>query len=108
MSATEDWGPVLAVSTPGLHLNGAAHGKDPLKNLFWTMCLLKGQCSDTPSGFCLLIRVNMQLSKQNPNPWISYSYFKEILYLAWPEDVILGFCKSKEGVSRGKKKHETC
>lgn len=27
--------------------------------------MLEGQCSDTPGGFFLLIRVNMQLSKQS-------------------------------------------
>lgn len=47
----------------------------------------------------------MQLYKQGPNPSISHSYFQEILYLVWPEDVLLGFWRRKEGVSRGTKKH---
>lgn len=79
-------------------------GRCTFWHLLWSICLPEGHCSISP-GIFLPFGVNMQLYKLSPNPSISHSYLQEILYLVWPEDVLLGFWRRKEGVSRGTKKY---
>lgn len=103
-AATSTWGRESQTNTGMLVLPRAeqtqAHiqqGRCTLWHLLWSICLPEGHCSTSP-GIFLPFGVNMQLYRVPTPPFLTL-YFQEILYLVWPEDVLLGFWRRKEAVS---------